>query len=61
MGVINVLKPEEDPLGLALKRILTKEDMKLLEKLKLTAERLNVLDRVSSYYMLHLVYLEQQN
>jgi hypothetical protein len=47
MGVINVLKPEEDPMGLALKRILTKEDMKLLEKLKLTAERLNVRDHVS--------------
>ena len=46
-SVINVLKPEEDPLGLASKRILTKEEMKLLEKLKSTAKRLGVLDQVS--------------
>jgi hypothetical protein len=46
-SVINVLKPDEDPLGLACKRILTKEEMKLLDKLKSTAQRLGVLDKVS--------------
>jgi len=50
MGIINVLKPEEDPMGLALKRILTKEDMKLLDKIRTTAERLHVLDSVSNCY-----------
>jgi hypothetical protein len=56
MGVINVLKPNEDPMGLAAKRILTKENIELLEKIKYTAERLGVLDSVSSDTILKLMF-----
>ena len=44
--VVNVFKPDEDPTGLALKRILTKEEMKFLDKICKTAQRLDVLDKV---------------
>jgi hypothetical protein len=58
--VINVFKISEDPMGFASKRILTKEDMKFLTMIKVTAERLKVLDYVSGNSIV-IKWLERKN